>query len=648
MPIQVESLRQGSAVSAASLRPSNLALRQSVLNFFGNQICSTDQGQTIYNDTNTFMINNLRLEVENDIGWLWSESQDIDYSLDRNSMLPAQGNTSYAKLAGPSYAAFQGIESGAINGAPLTNDLDEFGNATLGAGLFNVTVASSLATTGTQPTLTFAAGQWTGNSTTVPTSGFLQFLFSDGRVATVAFNAPTGTATGVTAAGGVLTINFATLAAAFTIGGVDVFGVQTQTQASSGAVLVLQAVGSTNVLNQSFPSEEVSLPLVFTGSATAGHYVLTNFGGSPTNAIVANLGSGVYGQSAGRNPNFNQGFLDRVTVFQNDSVYTSIPAGTNTPNGQSNVFGADVWNYVARIPLKLLHDYWMQLNFPIINVGFNLQLYFAQPNGVPGSVAPSFPVFQTDANSTILTGGSNVTPNPQIFYGKGQGSTCRLYYRSVKFSPADNARTAQMLTTGFTKSVKFISTDWNQMQSLVPANNTGAGAAVGQIVQYQITNSVVHPLRLWVLSYLVTSAATANAAASVNVVTQPWYAPGVITGSFINTNVNVNNIPYFRQPQSTEEEQWEQLREQFNPDEGSMIRYVDWQQFKRYLCMDLTRLADRLQSPTEPVSLAFVGFRDDQSAPNTQLQPYYLVERLNQVTFRFSSSDVAIVVGNLD
>lgn len=205
-----------------------------------------------------------------------------------------------------------------------------------------------------------------------------------------------------------------------------------------------------------------------------------------------------------------------------------------------------------------------------------------------------------------------------------------------------------MLTTGFTKSVKFISTDWNQMQTLVPANNTGAGSAVGNIVQYQITNSVVHPLRLWVLSYLVTSASTANSAATVNVVTQPWYAPGVITGSFINTNVNVNNVPYFRQPQSTEEEQWEQLREQFNPDEGSMIRYVDWQQFKRYLCMDLTRLSDRLQSPTEPVSLAFVGFRDDQSAANTQLQPYYLVERLNQVTFRFSSSDVAIVVGNLD
>ena len=68
----------------------------------------------------------------------------------------------------------------------------------------------------------------------------------------------------------------------------------------------------------------------------------------------------------------------------------------------------------------------------------------------------------------------------------------------------------------------------------------------------------------------------------------------------------------------------------------------------RYLCMDLTRLSDRLQSPTEPVSLTFVGTRDDTSLTGTQLQLYYLVERLNQVTFRFSSSDVAIVVGNLD
>lgn len=75
-----------------------------------------------------------------------------------------------------------------------------------------------------------------------------------------------------------------------------------------------------------------------------------------------------------------------------------------------------------------------------------------------------------------------------------------------------------------------------------------------------------------------------------------------------------------------------------------MIRYEDWRNYKRYLCYDLTRLSDRLQSPTEPVSLAFIGTRVDGLAPKLQL--YFLVERLNQVTFRFSSSDVAIVVGN--
>ena len=93
-------------------------------------------------------------------------------------------------------------------------------------------------------------------------------------------------------------------------------------------------------------------------------------------------------------------------------------------------------------------------------------------------------------------------------------------------------------------------------------------------------------------------------------------------------------VSYFR---------WEQLKEQFNPDDGSMIRFQDWLQFKRYLCLDLTRVSDRIQSPTEPVSLIFIGTRNDNL--NTPVQVYFLIERLNQVTFRFSSSDVAIVVG---
>lgn len=71
-----------------------------------------------------------------------------------------------------------------------------------------------------------------------------------------------------------------------------------------------------------------------------------------------------------------------------------------------------------------------------------------------------------------------------------------------------------------------------------------------------------------------------------------------------------------------------------------MINYVDFSTYKRTLCFDLTRISDRLQSPTEPVNLTFQANRADVGPNNVQL--YFLTERLNQVTFRFSSSDVAI------
>lgn len=356
MPIQVESIRPQGINAPATQRPSAIALRQSVLNFFGNQICSTDQGQTIYNDTNTFMINNLRLEVENDLGWLWSESQDLDYALDRNSMLPAQGDTSYAKLAGPSYAAFQGVEAGALNGAPLTNDLDEFGNNTLGTLLFNVTVASVLTGTGTQPTLTFGQAQWNGNSATTVTAGNFIVTFSDGRIGYIPFSGSTGFA----AVSGLLTWTVGT-GTNVLVGGISITNwlITTEAAAASASVITVQAIGTTNVLNQPGVSEAITLPLTFTSSVTGGTYVLTGFGNATTAATTGGvaLPALVYGQIAGRNPNFNRGFLDRVTVFQNDATYTNVAANGTTPNGQSaGSAGADVWNYIARIPLKLLHD----------------------------------------------------------------------------------------------------------------------------------------------------------------------------------------------------------------------------------------------------------------------------------------------------
>lgn len=72
--------------------------------------------------------------------------------------------------------------------------------------------------------------------------------------------------------------------------------------------------------------------------------------------------------------------------------------------------------------------------------------------------------------------------------------------------------------------------------------------------------------------------------------------------------------------------QWEQLREQFDPDNGSMVKYTDYLNYKRWTIFDITRISDRLQSPTEPVNLQFIGNRAD-GLPYS-LQPYFLTERL--------------------
>lgn len=71
------------------------------------------------------------------------------------------------------------------------------------------------------------------------------------------------------------------------------------------------------------------------------------------------------------------------------------------------------------------------------------------------------------------------------------------------------------------------------------------------------------------------------------------------------------------------------MREQFDPDNGSMINYNDFLTYKRGQCYDLTRISDRLQSPTEPVNLAFIGNRADGLPVSLQL--YYLTEKLNQM-----------------
>jgi hypothetical protein len=378
------------------------------------------------------MINNLRLEIENDFGWLWSESQDLDYALDGNMALPNQGpNASYAKNNGPAFAAFQGAEPGALNFAPLTNDPNEFGNNTLGTFTFSATAYTPASPITVNSEITNLDGvALTGTDA----AGYFAVNFSDGRIGYVPYT---------TGAGGVVA----------TLGGVPVSTGVTSGLATgaplgliAGQTWTTQAVGWTNVLDSSIDAEEVTIPLTFTVSVAAtggaaGTSALTSLGGVSLATNQVAVQGAAYGQISGRNPNFNKGFLDRVNILQNGSVYNFIaPGNTSTVSNVLYANGGHQFFYEAILPCKLMHDLMMQLNFPIINVGFNFTLFMNQGNGVNPQI--TFPVLQTSFNTGLITGGTDNTPNPSIFYGaqSGGGKGTRLYYRSVKFSPADNAR----------------------------------------------------------------------------------------------------------------------------------------------------------------------------------------------------------------
>jgi len=355
-------LTASSGAQTLVTRPPTVALRQSVLNLITNINVATDQGQTIVNDINCQFINNIRLEVENDEGWMRSDGPMLDYSYDRWDLYPAKTTAPsvYGYSAGnqtaPSYRAAQGLEPGALYAGgpppatetgfpPLTNDPNEKGNNTFGT--FTIAFTGGAGTTGANPIITSLNG--VALVTADDLISAFAVTFSDGRVAYVPYTS---------AAGGVTTIGGIAVAAAAGGAGNIILGVPLGVPV--GTPYTLQAVGYTQVLGTQLESEMVTIPLVFnvitaaSGTVT-GNATLASIGGVSLVTTSTSSVAMAYGQVAGINPNCNVGFLDRVTLFQNSAEYLYYAPGTAVQT-LTNTYGCHSYWYRAIIPLKLLHD----------------------------------------------------------------------------------------------------------------------------------------------------------------------------------------------------------------------------------------------------------------------------------------------------
>lgn len=603
--------QQGSYLKGNTHNEPLLCFRDSVLNLICGLIVQTDNGQAIVNELGYLdFINNLRLKIENSIDWSQTMSSLLHFSMDTVA-------TSYFNSGFPQFDGSRPWLTSNANVNPFLPD------ANAASGHYSTWPAG--VTYETAPTSSAIPNGYVPTPTLSYSTGTIALVGSTGAV--------TGTGTVFTPAMAVNATLFVggqsapvtgqTTATALTVPA----GLLNDVAAGASYVIVYDAVDGAN---QSFPT---AVP----------------------------------------NPGFNKGVWDRVQIFQNASSYVR----------NNNTSSLSSYNLIVKIPLRLLHDFFEQLDFPIINVGFNMQFIFRQShNPNPPSAQPLAPSFYNNCppmmgatmygpngTSTYATWGAGLSA---IQYGsttvgsannQTYGTGVRLYYRSLKLNPADNEAFKTKLTRGFTKKIKFISTDTYSPPQLISGGSTGNSSVIAP--------SIVWPLRVWALLYSANGAISKNSnqgalggnyssfvsgqpaqltgnASSVNTIASgmaPMNGLQVVHGWMKNANILVNNQQYFKNSLQTPDDFWLQFKEQLNRNTGCMITYQDFIKLFRYHCFDLSRLSDRLPSKTEAVSLQLVYDRADTQGGVCDL--IVLIERLNQVQMDFAASDVTITVGNI-
>lgn len=304
---------------------------------------------------------------------------------------------------------------------------------------------------------------------------------------------------------------------------------------------------------------------------------------------------------------------------------------------QSCKFAAGVASTVVFIPLRHIHDFFMQMDFPIINL--RLQMSFLLNMYSNENIVPALGGRVTTNIGTTTAAIPNAAPSLTIGEATIPGSdvkinNCRLYYKTVKYHPEVNMQLAQKLAAGFSKSLEFRVTD-----TYLPSFSEKA-QGVGSITKL-VSPSTIRPLRVWLLACPANALSSSVPASTTTIATNTGYIPlAVYTGQFTNANILVNNSRYYNNDLVTAADFYNILKEQF-PENQGLVSYSDFLTTYRLHCFDLTRLKDRLKNPNEACSLQVNATRVDA----VSCDYYFIVERLQRVSLHMSSAESSVVVG---
>lgn len=318
-----------------------------------------------------------------------------------------------------------------------------------------------------------------------------------------------------------------------------------------------------------------------------------------------------------RNPYYNSGFYRRCQYFR--QACTKVTYNSTLSS----------WMFQGRflVPLKYLHDFWMQDQAPKINVAFQTNFQIPWANNASAFNSP----LMTDGlcGTPIITMlGAASSSAASITAAGTQAGSCQLIYRSVTFGPEDNKRIVQQITDGTWQTVDYIITQVPPVQSIT------AGGPINQ----NITQAVAAPLR--VIGFYNQS----------NALTSPLLGNQNSTIKISAFNLLVNNTPLYRNALQFDNDFWQIMAEQFDPNTGSVITYKDYTFNLQTPVGDLQRLGDRLPSPNAPVSIQVIGTRVDPYAGNASavgvtLQQQYYIESRQTIKYKINTASTDVIVG---
>lgn len=317
------------------------------------------------------------------------------------------------------------------------------------------------------------------------------------------------------------------------------------------------------------------------------------------------------------NPYYNEGFKKRCQYFRDMCQKVTYNSTISS------------WMFQGRflVPLKYLHDFWMQDQAPKINVAYYTNFQIPWANSASASNMPLMTDGLCGIPTITMLGAASNTAASIVSAGTQSGS-CYLYYRSVTFGPEDNKRIVQQITDGTWQTVDYIITQ------TPPVNPIAAGNQINQ----NITQAVAAPLR--VVGFFTQS----------NALSSPVLSNQSSTIKLSAFNILINNTPLYRNALQNDNEFWQIMSEQFDPNTGSVITYKDYTFNLQSIVGDLQRLGDRLPSPNAPVSIQVVGTRVDPYSGNASpsiiaLQAQWYIESRQTIKYKINTASTDVIVG---